>query len=333
MPQAALTVAGLLLGFAVWTLASTQWAASAERAFAELDRVVLYLGVFLLVLILSPRGSAGRWADGIALGIALTGLLALTTRLFPDVISTNDFDTVLTSAYARLSYPLGYWNGLAIFCGIGFPLLLRAAVDSRFALARALALAPLPALVAVIYLASSRGGFAVAIFGTFCFLLLTPKRWTAIAATALAAVCSIGAIAVLQARSELVDNPALPVAEGQGRSAAFLILLLCALAAVLWAAGTVLLRGRLPASPALERVAVAVIVVTAIVGVIAARPLHRFDQFKTLPAATEPTGANQVESHLLSQSGSGRWQLWSAAIDEFDTEPLHGRGAGSFEAW
>ena len=334
MPQAALTVAGLLLGLAVWTLASTQWAASAEKAFAELDRVVLYLGVFLVVLILSPRATAGRWADGIALGIALTGLLALTTRLFPDIVSTNDFDTVLTSAYARLSYPLGYWNGLAIFCGIGFPLLLRAAIESRFAVLRGLSLAALPALVAVIYLASSRGGFAVAIFGTFCYLLLAPKRWTGLAAAGLAGIAAIGVIAVLQARSELVNNPALPAADGQGSSAALLILLLCALVAVLWAAGTVLLSGRLPENPSLERVALAVIAVIAVVGLIAARPIHRFEQFKALPApATVTAGSDQVETHLLSKSGSGRWQLWSAAMDEFDSERLHGRGAGSFEAW
>ena len=28
-----------------------------------------------------------------------------------------------------------------------------------------------------------------------------------------------------------------------------------------------------------------------------------------------------------------RWQLWGSAIDEFETKPLVGRGAGSFESW
>jgi hypothetical protein len=40
-----------------------------------------------------------------------------------------------------------------------------------------------------------------------------------------------------------------------------------------------------------------------------------------------------VKAHLLSGGGSGRWQFWSAAVDEFDTRPLAGRGAGSYQAW
>jgi tetratricopeptide (TPR) repeat protein len=38
-------------------------------------------------------------------------------------------------------------------------------------------------------------------------------------------------------------------------------------------------------------------------------------------------------SHLLSSSGSGRWQFWGAAIDEFKHHPLNGGGAGSWGAW
>ena len=35
----------------------------------------------------------------------------------------------------------------------------------------------------------------------------------------------------------------------------------------------------------------------------------------------------------MSGSGSGRWQFWQSAIDQFETRPIAGRGAGSYEAW
>src|SRR5207237_6414613 len=34
-----------------------------------------------------------------------------------------------------------------------------------------------------------------------------------------------------------------------------------------------------------------------------------------------------------SGNGTGRWQFWSAALDEWEHHPLVGRGAGSFETW
>ena len=40
-----------------------------------------------------------------------------------------------------------------------------------------------------------------------------------------------------------------------------------------------------------------------------------------------------VKAHLLSGSGSGRWQFWDAAVDEFRTSAVHGRGAGSYADW
>jgi hypothetical protein len=40
-----------------------------------------------------------------------------------------------------------------------------------------------------------------------------------------------------------------------------------------------------------------------------------------------------VTDHLLSSSGSGRWQFWSAAVSQFSAHPLKGGGAGSWEFW
>jgi O-antigen ligase len=42
---------------------------------------------------------------------------------------------------------------------------------------------------------------------------------------------------------------------------------------------------------------------------------------------------DSASSHLLSSGGNGRWQFWGAAVDEFETKPIAGRGPGSYEAW
>ena len=81
----------------------------------------------------------------------------------------------------RLSFPLGYWNGLGVFVALGIPLLLRAALVGRDARVRAIALAPIPVLAAVIYLTSSRGGVGTALLGAVVFLALTERRWRAAA--------------------------------------------------------------------------------------------------------------------------------------------------------
>jgi tetratricopeptide (TPR) repeat protein len=44
-------------------------------------------------------------------------------------------------------------------------------------------------------------------------------------------------------------------------------------------------------------------------------------------------GENVVASHLVSSSGSGRYQFWQAAMDAFEEKPVAGIGAGGYEAW
>ena len=51
---------------------------------------------------------------------------------------------------------------------------------------RALALVPVPAMAAAIYLTSSRGGYATAAVGVLVFCALTDRRLSAVVATAIA---------------------------------------------------------------------------------------------------------------------------------------------------
>jgi O-antigen ligase len=64
--------------------------------------------------------------------------------------------------------------------------------------------------------------------------------------------------------------------------------------------------------------------VAVVVAVVAAHPVRRFDEFRSPDI---PGG--DIQGHILSSSGNGRWQLWTAAVDEFESKPAFGRGAGA----
>jgi hypothetical protein len=102
--------------------------------------------------------------------------------------------------------------------------------------------------------------------------------------------------------------------------------------ALVWAGLTELGR-RLSTPPRPVGVAVAVAFgVLAVVAVVALHPVRRFDEFKNNSGLVGSHGTFTT-NHLLSTSGSGRWQFWSAAVSEFRAHPLNGGGAGSWQGW
>ena len=334
LPGEAWVAGGALALLAAFTAVSIAWAPSAEGAFAELDRVLIYVGIFALVVMVTRRGDAARWSDGLAAGITAVGLLALVSELFPGSIGP-DAPPVFFPGENRLSYPVNYWNGLAVLVGIAFPLLLRAATAARPSWARALALAPFPALTAVIYLASSRGGAATALAGVIVFLLFTARRLAALVATLVASLGVVGAVMVLVARPALADGAIGSAASsGEGQSAALLLAMLALGCAVVYAAWCAV-EPRRPLR--LHRASVAVLAVAGLVvvaiGVRAADPVQKFDDFRSPPTEDNITASDFTKAHLLSANGSGRWQLWASAVDEWKQKPLTGEGAGAYESW
>jgi O-antigen ligase len=335
-PLAAIVAAGALAAFAVLALLSVSWAASDEKAFAEFTRVLMYLGVLVLVALAVTRRTAASLADGIAAGIVAVVLVALASRLFWGDIGPGTPPSFFP-VRSRLHYPVNYWNGLAILAGLAFPLLLRAAVARRPGWVRALALVPVPAMAAAIYLTSSRGGYATAAVGVLVFLALTDRRLSAVVATVIAGAGAVLAVEGMLARDALVNGPlGSAQASSEGESAALLMVLLglgCALAYWGWcrlADWEPRVRLPLAAKAGLALVAVAALAIA----VQAYDPVDKFETFK------RPSGPDVglvegdfTRSHLLSSTGSGRWQLWTSAVDEWETKPVLGRGAGSYQSW
>ena len=286
-----------------------------------------------MVVVATSRGSAGRIVDGLAVGIAAVAVLALLDRCFPHVINhgpiTSDFKDD-----PRLTYPLNYWNGLSIFAGLAFPGLLRIAVAGRTAATRALGLAPLPALAGAIYLTSSRGGTVSAAVGVVAFVALADRRLAAAMASLVMGVGSAAAIAILASRDELVNGPlGSSAALSQGRSAALLIALVCALTAAAWLAVARLERPLPSLSRRWKAVLAGLALVVLAAGVAAANPASRLDSFKKPPPLPGEVQGSYTNQHLTSAGGNGRWQAWDAAVGEFRAHPITGGGAGSYEAW
>ena len=334
-PTAAARAFGVALALlTLFSLLSVLWAHDAELAYAAAGRTAVYLGLFALTVSLVNRDAVPRWLDGLALGIVALVLLALASRFFPSLDLGRAGASVLPAVVTRLSYPLGYWNGLAIMAALAVAPLLHAATGARTLAVRAAAVAPIPALAAVVYLASSRGGALVAVAAAVVFVACSGRGWAASGAALCGLVGSAVAVLSLRSTHEVLTERAtgdLPVPVAHGTEAAVLICLAALVAAGTWL-GLQLIARRLSApSRAVTRGVVGGLVLLAIIGVALSHPVAHFHAFKRPPLA--PSASGFTVSHLLSGSGSGRWQFWSAALDEWRSAKLAGGGAGSFAGW
>jgi hypothetical protein len=332
VPRAAVAGGALLAAFAAFTLLSAAWAPGAAGAVTEANRVVLHLGLFLLGALASSWRTISAWSDGLAAGLVAVALVALAARFFHGLFGDQGLPEFLPAAAARLSFPVGYWNGLAILVALAVPLLLRIATTASRPVVRGLAVAPVPAVAAVAVLASSRGGLATGAVGAVAFLALSRRRWAALGALVCAGAGSAAAIAVLLRYDDLVDGPlGTAAADEQGLNAAFLLTGISLLTGGAYAVLAALPPVRLPA--AVGWATAGVLAAVAIAGVAAADPGQRFAEFREPPPEGPVQQDGFTREHLASAAGSSRWQFWEAGIEQWRTAPVRGRGAGSYEAW
>lgn len=331
----ALWALGLLSVFAVWTVISVVWAPDAEHTFDTFDQVSLYVAILAIAIVLGRTVSSYVLVVGVALAISGIAGVALVSRLFPSAFGAVPGATILPTIITRLSFPLGYWNGLGIEVALAYPLLLAVMTSRKSRLLSALAALPLPILAADMYLTSSRGAFVAAAIALIAYVAITPRRWAALVGIALAAGGGAVAVATMRPRHELVNGDMTnPLAIQQGHHVALVVGIACVVGALVWF-GLMELGRRMPAPPRRAGQALAVLfVVLVIVGIVASHPVWRFDDF-TSPgfAGCSSTDQTCIEQHLLSSSGSGRWQFWGAAIGEFKAHPAVGGGAGAWPYW
>lgn len=328
VPARALVPGALLLAFAAWTALSMLWASDDGRAFTEVVRVLGYLGIYVVVVACSRRGGAMAWLCGLAGGLTVVALIALAGRFDPSLAPALSPSEAIPNSLNRLSFPIGYWNGLAACMALAVVLLTWLGSEGSSPRLRVAAVAVMPLPMLTIFFAQSRGGVAAAAVGVAALLILAERRAQQLWGLLVGGV-GAGLLILLAIRmGDIVRSP-------DSASAADGHWLLAATVLVVVAAG--LARSRLDgliqrarlgrAAAAIALLATAVVLVVAVVHADSSgnRP-------RDVPVARSATSLG-LGAHFASGDSSGRSDYWSAALDAFSSSPIHGIGAGGYELW
>lgn len=326
----------LLAAFVAWTAFSLIWTESVDRTWADLARVVSYLGVFVLALWLrGPRG-VRVVVGAVAAAIACVGLVALLSRLhpawFPEGAQTARF---LADSRERLAYPLNYWNALAALIAIGLPLLLQVATCARSVALRFLAAAVLPALALTVFFTLSRGGIVACVLSLSVFLALSSERLPKLLTLLVAAAGSAILVGLASGYDSLRHGLLDATAEGQGSRLLAITAVVCLAVGLIQVA--ISLGGRKGLRPGWTRVSqrqslvalAAAGLAAAILAAALGAPGRASDAWHEFKQGDVPQGGQR----LTSAGGEGRYEFWQSALDENASRPLTGTGSGSFEFW
>jgi hypothetical protein len=332
-PRPAVVGGCALAALAGLTALSMAWASDQGAAFEDAIRVLAYGGAFLLVVVVTRSGDAPAWLRGVAIGATAIAVLAVLARLEPSLFGypERELAAQVPVDANRLSWPIGYWNGLGALCGISVGLLAWLGAGANRA-ARTVSIGAMPLTILCLYATTSRGGVIAAAVALIVLIAAGPRRLRFAASSAVGLAAGVGLVWAASSKSALFDHPGTDLAATQGDE----VLAMLAVAVVVAAAVRYLLDGRLEriSEPRLERrtwirigIGAAIVVVVAIV---LADPAQRWEEFKSPPTHADTA----AERHIFSRGGSsGRWQFWSAAYDAFETEPFRGIGAGGYPAW
>lgn len=334
VPKAAIVAGALLAGLGALTALSMIWANDAERAFTEVIRVCGYLGLFTLTVIASGKTGARPWLLGLAGGLFVVVLGSLASRFDPTLFGGGDRSLFaeLPLSHGRLSYPVGYWNGLGACLALGVALFAWLGTEIRSAVGRAAVTAILPLFGLAIFLTSSRGGYLAAAVAALVLLFLLSRRVELIWTLLLTAIGTTVLSLMANARGDLLHGLSTPAAYSQGRVMA----LACVVCVLLVGLARYFGDRVLARTAALSRLSprtliaapVVVVLVAVVVAILIIGPADAFNQFVD---SKDIAGAGA--GHLTSTTGSGRYQFWGAALDAFASKPVLGIGAGNYELW
>jgi O-antigen ligase/polysaccharide polymerase Wzy-like membrane protein len=322
---------GLIGALALFSAFSSLWSGSIELSVIEADRVLAYLGFFVAAfLIAQTEQSRQRFGEGISIALVAIALLALATRLLPDLISLAEGP----GTGVRLSYPLGYWNGDGVVFGIATGLALWLSRRALGPAQRWFAAVSLPAVLLALYFTYSRGGLLATAIACGCLIALSHDRLWLLATLGAGALGALPAVLAVQGDNSLAENLGDGQIAGQGREVlAILVAGMLLTAALFWLLNRLEQRqGRLTdralAASRNPRVLRGVALAAALLALVAAIAVggRAWDQFSS--PDLQPPGSPQ--GHFTELGGSGRGEFWRVALDAFDEKPILGHGAGTY---
>jgi hypothetical protein len=324
---------GLLVALTLWILLSATWSVAPAASILESQRGLLYVaGASAALLVCGSRDV--RWLlGGLLAAICAIAAFGLATRLLPDRVGVFD----ATSVY-RLAQPIGYWNGLAIFTGMGALVAMALAARARSLVVRASCAAALVLLLPTFYFTFGRSAWIALGAGVLAAIAVDPRRLQWIAGLLVLAPIPAGAVWAASREPGLTHaGTALDRAVHDGHRLALVLLLLAAANAALAITFAVVERRFEPPMGARRAfaVAIALVVLAVLAGVFvrfggpATLVQKGYRAFKGPPPRVEA----DLNKRLLSFSGNGRADLWRLAWDDARKHPVAGAGAGTYERY
>ena len=315
--------AALVIGLAslvLWTCLSALWSIAPATSVLEGERALLYLAGIAAVLVVVSRSGARSVAIAVLAAASVVSSYALIDRL----VAVNALP------YNRLGGPVGYWNALGMVAVAGVCLALAVVAHEPRRLVRAAAAFAVPILVGTLYLTFSRGSWLALGAGLAVSAAVdSRKRELAGAAGVLVLPCVV--VLVSAASGHALTTPAAPqgAVAADAHRVAIAVLLMSAVSARL-----AILAPRLSSwlpQLAPRRFLAAGVACAVVVAVFAAGGPTRLPGVVARGFdAAPPNSANNLNTHLLSLSGSSRGELWRVALRTFARHPLVGNGAGTY---
>jgi len=313
-----------LAAFVVWQGVSIAWSVEPSRSWDYTNRGLVYFA-FAAVGALVGGVPLRRFAAAACVLLGALFLWALAGKVIAGLYP--DYERL-----ARLRYPIGYWNELALLAVASVPLGLWAVGPRHDRRARMGGALLLYAALVVTVLTYSRVGIVLAVVAAVVWLWLDRDRLAALGPLALAwivgaAVAGVGLL--LPGVSSDGQSHHVRVRDGLLFGAVLIV-----------GAAVVALASRFVLSRVVDRrvarVAAVALVVLA-VGALAAAVVRaggpsdfvgaRSHELSNKISAQVPNTPGRV----LSGSSSNRWRWWREAWNAFTDKPLQGTGAGTFE--
>lgn len=332
----ALAAGATLLGaFAVWQLASASWSDAPGRATLEFDRTLLYL-LALLAGGLGARTASRSRALVLAAtaGLAVPVLGGLVVRTLNDVVSVAP-----EVSNERLSWPVTYWNALGVMGAGAIVLCLGLSGSGRERPAvRTTTAAAVPALAAGVLLTFSRGSIAAGLLGVLALVVLAPRRHLLPALLAVAPSSAVAVVVAYQADALARPRVSGPQAAAQGHRVLIVVGACSAAAALLRWLLVVLVDRRLDRRRPLRRRATAGIAAAVVLGagvafLAAGGPGYAERQYDRFVQGSSIQIRGDQRTRLTDPGNNGRLDHWRVALAAFDTQPLRGVGAGTYQVW
>jgi O-Antigen ligase len=314
---------GALGALVLWQGLSIEWSIQAARSWDYTNRGLVYFA-FAAVGALLGGVAPRRLAQGAALLLGALFAWALLAKVVPALY--DDYGRL-----ARLRYPIGYWNELALLAAASVPIglwLVGRGGDRRVRVAGGVLL--YGALV-VALLTFSRVGVVLSVVAAIAWLVFDRERLVVVGPLAVAWVAGalVGGIGLLLPGVSDNGQPHdVRVQDGLLFGLALVVGVAAVVVAMRFVLGRPVDRGVARGVAAVLVGAGAVVLVVAVVR--AGGPLDfvrdRWDEFNN-PASAQVAN---VPGRLASVSSSNRFRWWQEAWNAFVDKPAQGTGAGTF---